>query len=196
MPDYGFKKEKADYPERAGFPDKKGNYYFTILPLKGIQWDGQSIFLGEKKMDIESKLGISQNVRDNSYYYFESNLRFDFSTDGELECIEFLGGIMGNIQPIIFGIQAFQEDADDVFHILKDKNSGEIVDTENGYSYAFPNIGIGVYREQIPDNLPEFIREVQEAGEDILDNPNIKEVQLKAMHWTTIAVTRSNYPWQ
>lgn len=169
--------------------------FFTILPLKGIQWESQSIFFGEKKLDIEEKLGLPQEVKNNSYYYFESNLRFDFSPNGELECIEFLGGIMGNIQPVIFGVQAFQAEADDLFRVLEKRNSGEIVDVEGGYSYTFPGIGIGVYREEIPDNLPEFIREVQEAGEDISDNPNIKEVQLKALHWATIAVTPSEYPW-
>lgn len=167
----------------------------TILPLKGIQWDNQSVFFGEKKIDVEAKLGIPQEVYENSYYYFQSNLRFDFSRNDELECIEFLGGIMGNVQPIIFGVQAFQIDADDLYHILEERNSGEIIDVEGGYSYAFPSIGIGVYREQIPGNLPEFIREVQEAGENITDNPNIQEEQLKALHWATISVTPSEYHW-
>ena len=170
--------------------------FFTILPLEGIRWGSQTILFGEKKVDIEAKLGAPSGVRDGSYYYFESNLRFDFSPSDELECIEFLGGVKGYIQPIIYNVPAFQENAEDLLHILEKYNTGKIIDTENGYFYAFPSIGIGVYREQIPDNLPEFIREVQEAGEDISDNPNIKEEQLKAMHWATIAVTPSNYPWQ
>ena len=169
---------------------------FTILPLKGIHWDSQSVFFGEKKMDVEAKLGVPQGIKNNSYYYFESNLRFDFSSNGELECIEFPGGIMGNIQPVIFGVKAFQIDADDLYHILEERNSGKMIDIEGGYSYAFPSIGIGVYREQIPGNLPEFIREVQEAEEDITNNPNIKEEQLKALHWATIAVTPSEDSWK
>lgn len=167
--------------------------FFTILPLKGIQWDRQSILLGEKKIDVEAKLGPPQAIHKHSYYYFESELRFDFSPKGELECIEFLGGMQGKIQPIIFDVQAFQKEANDLYHILKEKNVGDIVDTEDGYSYAFPNIGIGVYREQIPGNLSEFIRDVQESGEDIMENPNIKEEQLTATHWATIAVALQNY---
>lgn len=170
---------------------------FTILPQKGILWDQHTILLGEKKNNVEAKLGVPQSVFDHSYYYFESNIRFDFSPNGELEFIEFLGGITGIIQPVIFGVQAFQVDADVLYQVLKEKNAGEIVDTENGYSYAFPNIGIGVYREQIPDNLPAYtyIREAQEAGEDITDNPNIQEEQLKAWHWATIGVASKNYSW-
>ena len=85
---------------------------FTILPRKGIQWDQNTILLGEKKHDVEAKLGAPQTVFDHSYYYFESNIRFDFSPNGELEFIEFLGGITGTIQPVIFEVQAFQVDAD------------------------------------------------------------------------------------
>lgn len=102
--------------------------------------------------------------------------------------------IVGSSQPVIYGFQVFQEEADELYHVLEKNNSGEVVDKEDGYSYAFPNIGIGVYRESIPSNVVELIQELQKTGIDITDHPNIKEEQLKAMHWATISVVPLNYP--
>ena len=76
---------------------------------------------------VEAKLG-QPDIVDQSLYYFDSELRFDFSEKGRLEFIEFLGGYYGNIQPIIYGIQAFQVNADELYRILADHNTGNIID--------------------------------------------------------------------
>lgn len=167
---------------------------FTILPLEGIQWDDQNILLGSTKKDIEAKLGQPDIVR-NSYYYFNSELRFDFSENNELEFIEFLSGCNGNIQPIIYGVKAFQVSADHLYNVLESNNSGDLVDCENGYSFAFPNIGIGIYRESTPNDVTDLINEMQETGMDTKENPNVAEEQLKASHWATISVAAADYSW-
>lgn len=167
---------------------------FTILPLEGIQWNNQTILLGSTKEDIEAKLG-QPDIVDNSYYYFNSELRFDFSEKGKLELIEFLAGYTGEIQPTIYGIQAFQVNADDLYSILESHSSKNIIDNENGYSFVFPDIGIGIYRESIPKNVTELINEMKELGINITENPNIEEEQLKASHWATISLTSSKYTW-
>lgn len=167
---------------------------FTILPLKGIQWDNQNILLGSTKEDVEAKLGQPEIV-DNSYYYFNSELRLDFSEKNELEFIEFLAGHNGDIQPTIYGIQAFQVSADELYHTLENHNSSDIIDNENGYSFAFPNIGIGIYRESTPNDVIDLITEMKELGIDVTENPNIEEEQLKASHWATISLASSNYSW-
>lgn len=167
---------------------------FTILPLRGIQWNDQDILLGSTTEDIEAKLG-QPDIVDNSLYYFDSELRFDLSEKGKLEFIEFLGGYTGNIQPIIYGIQAFQVNADELYHILANHNTGNIIDDEHGYSFSFPNIGIGIYRESIPNNVTDLIREMEKLGINIEGNPNVKEEQLKSSHWATISVASSNYTW-
>lgn len=167
---------------------------FTILPLEGIQWSNQTILLGSTKEDIEAKLGQPDIVH-NSYYYFNNELRFDFSEKGKLETIEFLAGYTGEIQPIIYGIQAFQVSADDLYRILENHSSNIIIDDENGYSFAFPSIGIGIYRESIPQNVTDLINEMKELGINITGNPNIEEEQLKASHWATISLASSKYTW-
>lgn len=173
--------------------------FFTILPLKGIQWGSQSIFLGEKRNDVKAKLGEPEDVFENSFYYFNSELRLDFSADGTLVFIEFLGEMAGSIQPVIFGVQAFQAEADELYHILEEQNSGEVIDEEDGYSYAFPNIGIAVWRRRTPSEVDEFIKEMREetrdSDVDLTNHPDVIEERLLAAHWATIAVAASDYPW-
>lgn len=168
--------------------------FFTILPLEGIQWDEQNILLGSTKKDIEAKLGQPEIVR-NSYYYFKSELRFDFSKNDKLEFIEFLSGRNGIIQPVIYGVEAFQVSADELHNVLKAHNFGDLIDCENGYSFAFPNIGIGIYRESTPNDVADMINEMQELGIDTNENPNVAEEQLKATHWATISVASADYSW-
>ncbi|MGO5114665.1 hypothetical protein ACTQ33_06490 [Candidatus Avoscillospira sp. LCP25S3_F1] len=167
---------------------------FTILPLKGIQWDNQYILLGNTREAVEAKLGQPEIVG-NSYYYFKSELRLDFSGEDKLEFIEFLAGYNGDIQPLIYGVQAFQVGADELYHVLKEHNYGDIIDNENGYSFAFPNIGIGIFRESIPDNVTDLISEMKEMDIDITENSNIEEERLKASHWATISLASPNYSW-
>lgn len=47
----------------------------------------------------------------------------------------------------------------DLFEVLKEQNHGSNIDNENGYSYFFQNIGIGIYREIIPKKIEEMIEE-------------------------------------
>lgn len=167
---------------------------FTMLPLQGIRWDEQEVLLGSTMEAVEAKLG-QPDIVDQSLYYFDSELRFDFSEKGRLEFIEFLGGYHGNIQPIIYGIQAFQVNADELYRILADHNTGNIMDNEHGYSFAFPNIGIGIYRESIPGNVSDLISELEKLGINVAGNSDVKEEQLKSSHWATISLASSNYTW-
>lgn len=168
--------------------------FFTILPLEGIQWNNQNILFGSTKKDVEAKLGPPESVR-NSYYYFKSELRFDFSENDELEFIEFLSGRNGNVQPVIYGVKAFQVSADELYNILENHNSGNLIDCENGYSYAFPNIGIGIFRESTPNDVADVIKELQELGIDTTENPDVAEEQLKASYWATISLASPDYSW-
>lgn len=165
-----------------------------MLPLQGIRWDDQEVLLGSTIEDVEAKLG-QPDIVNHSFYYFDNELQFDFSEEGRLEFIEFLGGYHGNIQPVIYGIQAFQVNADELYRVLTDHNTGNIIDNEQGYSFAFPDIGIGIYRESIPGNVGDFIRELKELGVNVDGNFDVKEEQLKSSHWATISLASSNYTW-
>ncbi|MDE7312315.1 MAG: hypothetical protein K2N87_11965 [Eubacterium sp.] len=166
--------------------------YIKIIPLVGIEVHDATIALSASRTDVENLLGEPYGVWKNSLYYFDNELRFDFDKDGKIEFIEFLGGRDGKIQPTIYGVSAFQAEADELYDILSEKNRGEIDDCENGYSYGFVNISIGVFRSSVPEEVEEMIGEAQEEGEP-MDADEIAYEMGKANHWATIGIGIAGY---
>ena len=117
-----------------------------LYPLEKIVIDGTPVFLGMKRFDVEKAIGKGQNFGDR-YYYYDDETAIDYNENNTIEFIEFLGGIEGSLRPVIYGISAFDTLADDLITCLKQKNNGEVDDSEQGYSYSFLNISVGVYRE-------------------------------------------------
>lgn len=164
----------------------------VITPLDGVLFDGRCIRLGEYAEDIKADLGAPERVHKNSLYYFLSELRIDIGADGTAEFIEFLGGTDGTLQPTIYGVPAFRTDADELFGLLAEKNSGGVNDSENGYSYAFLNISVGVYRESIPSDIEEMIAEAESEGFP-MSAEDIAAERKKAAFWSTIGIGIGGY---
>ena len=163
-----------------------------IIPLVGIEFDDITIALYSSCEDVKNLLGEPYSTWDDSLYYFNNELRFDFDDDGKVEFIEFLGSIDGELQPIIYDVPAFQSKADTLYNILREENRGDIDDSENGYSYGFVNISVGVYRPFIPKDVEEMVKEADEAG-DPMDEGEIEEERRKADHWSTIGIGIEDY---
>lgn len=163
-----------------------------IKPLEGIFFDSKAILLGENKNGLEEKLGIPEIIR-KSFYYFNRELRFDFSLEGEIEFIEFLGGKEGSIQPVIYGVPAFQINAKELYDILAGHACGKILDNENGHSYCFCDIGIGIYRESTPKETHELIQEMKKLGIDPDINVDAKREHEDSNHWATIGLGSATY---
>lgn len=107
--------------------------------------------------------------------------------NNKVEFMEFLGGIDGLLKPAIYGISVFETQANDLFEVLKEQNNGEIGDNENGFSYQFQNISVGVYREAVPEDIKEMIEESVSYEEPMSDN-EIEDEMKRANHWATIGV--------
>ena len=163
-----------------------------IIPLVGIEFDDITIALYSSCEDVKNSLGEPYSTWDDSLYYFNNELRFDFDDDGKVEFIEFLGSIDGELQPIIYDVPAFQSKADTLYNILREENRGDIDDSEDGYSYGFLNISVGVYRSSIPEDVEEMIKEADEAGEP-MDAGDIEEERRKADYWSTIGIGIKDY---
>lgn len=162
-----------------------------LTPLEGIVLDSLSIRLGDAKADVERTLGPGEPVGNRSLYYFKSELRVDFDGGGRVEFIELLGGPDGTLQPSIYGINPFRAEPDEVYALLKEKNSGEIDDREKGYSYAFLNLSAGLWRRRTPDSIAEMIEEAQEEGYSLSEDEIEDETRLT--HWATIGVGIKDY---
>ena len=110
-----------------------------IYPLEKVVINGVSIYLGMEQSAVENAIGQGELVG-NRFYYYDSEMAIDYDKNKNVEFIEFLGGIDGKLQPVIYSVSAFQTKAEDIFNILFEQNHGDIDDNENGYSYSFLNI--------------------------------------------------------
>lgn len=163
-----------------------------IFPLEKVVFDGSSVCLGMERSAVENAIGTGQLIGKRHYYY-NSELAIDYNENGTVEFIEFLGGTEGLLQPTIYGVSVFGTDAEKVAELLKQKNGGEIIDTEQGYSYLFSNISVGVYREIRPADVLEMIEEMKADGIPTEDNEDLAADMRRANHWATIGVGVAGY---
>ncbi|MGI6095881.1 MAG: hypothetical protein ACOYBL_10695 [Lachnospiraceae bacterium] len=166
---------------------------FVIHPLEGIVWDEGKINLGDSKESVIAVLGEAQVNYENSSYYFSTDLRIDYDKNDCVEFIEFLGGMDGSIQPVLYGQKILQINAARAYKLLKDNNNGEIVDEDEGRSYNFKNIGIGVFRENTPDIIDITMTKLTEAGIHMQENEKLQEERRLASHWATIGLGGKDY---
>lgn len=162
-----------------------------IFPLEKVVIDGVALCLGMNQTEAEQIVGKGQFARDR-YYYCNSELAISYDNDGKVNFIEFLGGVDGRLKPVIYGVSAFDADADEVFELLKQHNGDQITDVERGYCYSFLNISVGVYRESIPENVTEMIEEAASFGNPMSEE-EIEYETKKAHHWMTIGFGVKNY---
>ena len=158
-----------------------------IYPLEKIVIDGVSIYLGMDQSAVETAIGKGQ-LTGKRYYYYDNAMAIDYSENKTVEFIEFLGGIDGSVHPVIYGVSAFDTLADELVNLLRQKNDGEIDDSEQGYSFFFLNISVGVYRERRPSDVMEMIEEMKADGIPTEDNEDVAAEMRKANHWATIGV--------
>ncbi len=162
-----------------------------VIPQAGVVVDGRAIRLGGGKADVEQILGHPDTIFENSLYYFENELRIVLDKAGRVEFIELLGGPDGTFQPVLFGLEAFQADPEAVVGLLKEKNGADFLDTEKGYSYAFKKLSVGLYRESVPQNVPEMIEEAEADGNPLSEEDI--EYEKRRTHWATVGIGVENY---
>ncbi len=163
-----------------------------IIPLEKVIFDGVPVCLGADMSAVEAAIGKGEQVG-NRYYHFNTNVAIDYDAEKRVEFIEFLGGTDGELHPIIYGVPAFETDAEALVNLLREKNGVEVDDSENGYSLAFLNISIGVYRETTPRDVEEMIDEMKADGIPTDNNEDIRMENRKAHHWATIGVGVKRY---
>ncbi|MBQ8174807.1 MAG: hypothetical protein IJ009_05330 [Clostridia bacterium] len=161
-----------------------------IYPLDRVVIDGAAVCFGMEQSAVEAAIGKGQRIG-KRYYYFNNEMAIDYSNN-KAEFIEFLCGGDGILKPVIYGISAFDARANDLFEILKEQNNGVIGDTENGYSYQFQSISVGIYREAIPKEVGEMIEEAASFGNPMSDD-EIQYEMNRADHWATIGVGIAGY---
>ena len=112
--------------------------------------------------------------------------------ENKVNFIEFLSGVDGKLKPAIYGVSVFDVDAAALVDVLKTNNDGEICDNENGYSYQFSNISIGLYREATPNEIAEMMEEAKSFGNPMSDD-EIQYEMKRANYWATIGIGVAGY---
>lgn len=163
-----------------------------IFPLDKVVFDGVPVCLGMERSAVENAIGTGLLIG-KRYYYYNNEMALDYNENDKVEFIEFLDGAEGSLQPTIYGVSAFGSDAEELAEILKQKNGGEITDTEQGYSYSFSNISVGVYREIRPSDVLEMIEAMKADGIPTEDNEDLAVDMRRANHWATIGVGVAGY---
>lgn len=161
-----------------------------IFPLDKVVVDGAAICFGMDQAAVEAAIGKGQCMGGRCYY-FGDEMAIDYR-DHQVEFIEFLCGAEGVMKPVIYGISAFEARANDVLAVLKKQNNGAIGDGENGYSYQFHNISVGVYREAVPEEIEQMREEAARLGAPMPDHEIAYEMK-RASHWATIGAGAAGY---
>lgn len=163
-----------------------------VVPLSGIFWGDKRIRLLDTLEQAEAALGAPDSVQGDSRYYFGSDLRLDFDPEGRVEFLEFLGGIDGQLQPVICGVSAFEADADTLAQLLARENAGGAEDNENGHCYLYLNCSVGIWRQRTPEDIREMVRDADAAGRPVSAWEVEMELRL-ALHWTTLGIGVRDY---
>lgn len=79
-----------------------------------------------------------------------------------------------------------------MYNVLSEENQGEIDDSEDGYSYRFLNISVGIYRPSIPEDVEDMIAEANADGKP-MDEAEIEDEMKKANYWATIGIGVRDY---
>lgn len=136
--------------------------------------------------------GVGEQV-DHKAYCFDSNLCVEYDDNKRGSLIEVsCGDPESAIMATIYGEDVMKSGADRILQILTEKNHGE-AENENGYSYTFYNLSVGVYREITPDDYKELIEEIKINGDPIEDNPDGEADFRKSTHWATIGIGVNSY---
>ena len=163
-----------------------------IYPLEKVVIDGVSVCLGMEQSAVEAAIGKGSLTGERCYYY-DNELAIDYDDDNRIEFIEFLSGVDGSLRPMIYGVSVYDTPADELTALLRQKNDGEVDDSEEGYSYAFLNISVGVYREIRPQDVAEMIEEMKADGIPTDDNVDLAADIRRANHWATIGIGVAGY---
>ena len=138
-----------------------------FIPLVGIDIeDIGTLDLGASQAEVQAMLGEPSDVLEGQYYYDELELRLDFNDLGQLEFIESINGPYPEKTEIsIYGVNPFQLEAEELLHILSEKNSGPVDDSEAGYCYTFLNSAVGVWRQMTEEDIQEDMEAIKAEGE-------------------------------
>lgn len=161
-----------------------------LYPKEKVTFDGRALSFGMSREDAEVLLGTGVPVGDR-VYYFQNEVAVSYGVNG-VEFVEFLGGLDGCLKLSVYGASVFETEAEALVALLREKNGAAKERTENGFGYTFYGLGVGLYREAIPEDVEEMIREAASFGNPMSDEEIAYEMA-KANRFATIGIAAPEY---
>lgn len=161
-----------------------------LIPLVGIEWNGQTVSFGCGGDAVERVMGIPREKRGRQWFY--PDLRVDFDEGERLEFIEFLGGAAGEWSPELFGLDVFRTPAEELCAVLESR-AGEAEDEDGGYTFLYPSLSIGLYREVSPADIEQLVRAISRIDLTTLGHVDLAGEQRRAEFWETVGIGKENY---
>lgn len=165
----------------------------VLYPLDRVEMNEVSISLGMEQAEVDRLIGPGHDRNGARRYYFNTEMAVDYDAGGKVEFIEFLGGVDGRLKPVIYGVSAFDVDAEELTELLRQRGAGQVDDQEGGCSRAFPSISVGLYRELTPAGVAEMEEEMRADGIPTEENPDLERDRRRASHWATIGLGAAGY---
>lgn len=169
-----------------------------IIPLEKAVINDMTLSLGMRREEVNDLIGEGELARD-CYYYFESEMSITYDDSDCIEFIEFLGGVDGKMQPVIYGIPVFQTEARELVKVIEKHNSGlayfecGIEDFDSDHDIEFYNMSVGLYREMTPADIDEMISEMKAEGISVEENEDLENDIRKSQYWATIGIGVEGY---
>lgn len=168
------------------------NQSVEIVPLFGIRIGEKTVTLGEPKGCVERDLGLPSFSNAHRCSFFEGALRVGISEFGLVETIAFPFGAHSELLPTVYGRSVFEDKADEVAAILKEKNDGDFRTDEDGYFYRFHALGVRLSRDTVPKDVEKMIR-MTEGTKGAMRPEDIAFEMNRAEHWELIEIAEKGY---
>lgn len=168
------------------------NLSVEIVPLFGIRIGEKTVTLGEPKGCVERDLGQPSFSNAHRCSFFEGALRVGISEFGRVETIAFPFGAQSELLPTVYGRRVFEDQADEVAAILREKNGGELQTDADGSFYRFYTLGVRLSRDTVPRDVEKMIR-MTEGTKDAMRPEDIAFERNRAEHWDLIEIAEKGY---
>ena len=163
----------------------------TLLPLVGMEWQGQTLPFGASSQEADGVLGTPDQAGEKRRYYFDSELRLDFDGAGKLNFIEFLGGAGGALQPELYGVPLFRTDGEALLELLA--GHGTPTHLDGGYTVTVPEISLGLYREITPADVEAMVEEMARIDVTNLSHVDLEAERQRSRRWDTVGIGTKDY---
>lgn len=141
-----------------------------LVSLAGADIEGiGKVYFGKGIDEVKSIMGEPENEKNDSsgnkeiLYYLGMSLLLQFDQEKKLEYIELSIDPSYNeeVQSIIYGVDPFDIEFDELIDLLKEKNSGKINAIDPEHRFEFPDISVSIWRESTLDEIEDSVEELK-----------------------------------